>query len=100
MVSIDIDGKEYELVYTWQALSDVEEAVGMEKLKNISQCTPKEIAQAVAIGLRAKHPEIKIEHLLAMQSPLAKAMASVSKALLFAYIGHDSLEESAEDKKK
>ena len=100
MVSVTINGSEYGLVFNWQALSDAEEAIGMDKLKSIATCSPLEVAKAFTIGLRHNHPEMTLETVLKLQFPLVEAMKAVDRALLVAYIGHDEPKPVADSDKK
>lgn len=101
MVSVKIGEKDFQLVFNWKGLCDLEAAIGMDKVANITACTPLEIAKAFLVAAKENHPELTLDDVLAFKAPFVRAIQGVDKALLFAYTGYDTLQKPSDgDKKK
>ena len=81
---VNIHGETYQIRFTWAEIAEIEANCGAAgpELGDL-----KGLATTAAIGMRAFHPEITAEKLIAMSPPVFVLQAAVSEALRFAYWG-------------
>lgn len=85
---LQLDGREFGLVFDWEALARVKSELGGDALKIIAEGPdPERLALIVAIGLARLHPEMSAPAVMALSPPFVPTMNAVSAALSVAYWG-------------
>lgn len=94
--TIEIDGKECVLRYTWRALAEIESQHG----ESPNLFNAETLAAVAAAGFRERHPELTADRLMELSPPLVPLATAVQEAIQWAYFGPGKLPAAAPDIKK
>lgn len=98
---IKVGASDLTLIYDFRALASIHAECGPLAVKNffnrddIWQQSPEVVAKIVHAGLKKNHSEVTLDMVLDGLPPYAETVATVSKALVYAYFGPDVAEASA-----
>lgn len=105
-VEFEFDGKTYRIFYGYAELSEVVEKYGEDVFERLIKLPPMHLADILAIGMRANHPEMTTAQVAESSPPVLEVARVVDKAFLYAFYGPKKAEElaklveQAQDKKK
>lgn len=94
--TVEIDGQELTLRYTWKAIAEVEAKYG--DAPNLFD--PETVANVAAAGLRDTHPEYTPERILELSPPFIPFVKAIQDALQIAYFGAIATPEGGDTVKK
>jgi hypothetical protein len=87
-VPIEIDGRDYTLVFTNRAVADLETELGQAWAQEVRDGMGTEVlVRIVAIGLRHRHPEMTADAVMASSMPRVPATLALFQALRYAAWG-------------
>ncbi len=86
-VSFNLDGKTYDLRYTWGALSEIKSKYGEDVLSNLFSADPVVLAGILALGV--EDGSLASDDVMKISPPLNEIIIKIDEALAIAYFGAD-----------
>lgn len=83
ITQIFLDGKEYRLQYTWNAIAAISRKFG----DDTNLFDPETLSDVIAIGLHKHHPDMTAADVANASPPIIEAITVVNQALQYAYFG-------------
>lgn len=90
VVDLELNGKTFEIRYTWSALSEIKSKYGDEVLANLFAADPTVLAGVLVLGI--DDPELTVDYVLEVSPPLNDIVLKIDEALAVAYFGVDGAE--------
>lgn len=87
-VSFHVGEREYVLVYTINALCEIEDALGFsvsDMEERLRKPSARDIRALLWAGLMEHHPEITLQQAGSLESPLPEMVAAVTRAMEAAF---------------
>ncbi len=94
--TLTLDGKEYILVYDWDAIARLQSSLGKDFDQKIAQASIdvnlEVIAQTLSIALIKRNP-LTVEEIKALSPPILEVTSALGRALNLAFYGKETLEQ-------
>ena len=89
--SVKINGKTYDLFFSWDAYGEMREKYG----ENPDYLNSIVLADALSYALRERNPEVTAEEIKKARPPMVPAIRALQRAIRDIYYGDESAETDA-----